>query len=87
MTHRIIGFIIVFVSIITLPYWVYVPVLFIAIIIFPFFWESIILVLLIDVLYGNGVKTFSWSVPPLAFSVLVALIVMLYFRDSLRSYV
>ncbi|OHB08626.1 MAG: hypothetical protein A3I86_00335 [Candidatus Zambryskibacteria bacterium RIFCSPLOWO2_02_FULL_39_14] len=86
MIHRILGSIIVFVSIIILPYWVYIPLLFIAIIIFPFFWEGIVLVLLIDVLYGNGVKALSWSVSPLAFSVLVLLIVLLYLRDSLRSY-
>ncbi|KKR30218.1 MAG: hypothetical protein UT62_C0018G0001, partial [Parcubacteria group bacterium GW2011_GWC1_39_8] len=33
MIHRILGSIIVFVSIIILPYWVYIPLLFIAIII------------------------------------------------------
>jgi len=57
MTRRILGLVVVLFSILVLPYWVYIPVLFLAIIFFPFFGEGILLAFLIDVAYGSGIGT------------------------------
>ena len=78
-TRRIFGSVVVLVSILVLPFWIYIPVLFIAIIIFPFFFEGILFAFLIDILYGSGIET--------ALSVLAVLIILLPLRGSLRSYV
>lgn len=76
MTRRIFGSIVVLISILVLPSWIYIPALFIAIIIFPFFWEGLLFALLVDVLYGGGVK--------IALSALVLLIILVPIRENLR---
>ena len=87
MTHRVLGFVLVFLSILILPYWIYIPVLFIAVIFFPFYWEGIYLAFLIDIVHGSGIGNFPFLVSPFAFSVLVTLIVLLPLRERLRPYV
>lgn len=87
MIRRALGFIVVLLSILTLPYWIYVPLLFIAIILFPFFWEGIFLAFLIDVIHGSGIEGFPSLVSPFAFYVLIALVILLPLRERLRSYV
>jgi hypothetical protein len=87
MLRHIIGFSIAFISIIILPYWVYVPVLFVAIVLIPFFWEGIVLGFLIDVLYGSGVEAFPSFVSPFALAALIGVIIMLPVRNYLRYYV
>ena len=73
-------------SIIFLPYWVYLPVLLGAIIVFPLYWEALVASLLVDFLYGSGVPL--W---PIGFStslcVLVALIILMPLRDRIRIHV
>lgn len=76
MTRRIFGSISVLVAILVLPFWIYIPILFVAILVFPFFWEGILFALLIDVIYGGGVKT--------ALSALILLIILLPIRENLR---
>lgn len=84
MISRILGSVVIFASILVLPYWVYIPVLFFGIILFPFFWEGIPLAFLIDVIHGSGMEVLSALVSPLALSALIALIVLLPIRESLR---
>ena len=86
MISRTLGSIIILISILVLPYWIYIPVLFIGIIFFPFFWESILFALLIDVLYGAGVHIFPPSISLLTLSILIALIILIPLRERLRSY-
>jgi len=86
MISRTLGSIIILISILVLPYWIYIPVLFIGIILFPFFWESILFAFLIDVLYGQGIKIFSPSISLLTLSILIALIALMPLRERLRSY-
>ncbi len=86
-TRRIFGSIVVLVSILVLPFWIYIPVLFIAIIVFPFFFEGILFALLIDVIYGSGIEAFPSLISPFALSALVLLIILLPIRESLRSHV
>lgn len=76
MTRRIIGLVLVLFSILVLPYWIYILVLFLAIILFPFFWEGIFLAFLIDLLYGGGIST--------ALGAFVLLITLLPIRENLR---
>jgi len=87
MTRRILGSVVVLFSILILPYWIYVPVLFIAIIFFPFFWEGIFLAFLIDVVHGSGIGRFPFLISPFAFYALIALILLLPLRERLRPYV
>ncbi len=87
MTWRIIGTLILFASILFLPYWAYIPMLFLAIIFYQFFWEGIILALLIEVFYGNDVGFVQSLISPLALASLVAVIVVMQFRGNIRSYV
>lgn len=77
MTRRTLGTIVVLISILILPYWVYLPVLFISIIFFPLYWEGILFAFLIDILYGGEIKTALYA--------LIVLIVLLPIRENLRS--
>jgi len=86
MTRRIIGLVCIFISILVLPYWIYVPVLFVGIVLFPFFWEGIVFVFLINVIHGGSVEFPANLTSPLALSVLFVLIAMLPIRKRLRSY-
>lgn len=77
MTRRTLGSIIVLISILLLPYWIYIPVLFVAIVLLPLYWEGILFASLIDILYGGGVETALYA--------LILLSVLLPVRASLRS--
>lgn len=85
MTRRNISSLIVLISILVLPYWLYIPILFIAIIFFSFYWEGILFAFLVDVLYGDGVSFYSIS--PLVLGALAAIVILMPFRARLRSYV
>ena len=84
--RRIIGSIVVFISILVLPYWIYLPVLFLTIIIIPFYWEGLLFAFLIQILYSDGVGIFSLITSLLVLSTLVVLIAFLPIRENLRSY-
>ena len=86
MTYRIIGTLIVLISILILPYWSYVPFLLVAMVYFPFYWEGIFLAFLIDILYGNGIGTLPSLVSPSALLALILLVILLPLRERLRSY-
>ena len=83
MNKRIFSYLILIPSIIFLPYWVYVPLLILAIVIWPFYWEALIFSLLIDFVYGRGI---TWW--PISFSItllaLLLLVAMLPLRSRLR---
>ncbi|MEK9171646.1 MAG: hypothetical protein AAB782_00195 [Patescibacteria group bacterium] len=87
MIRRILCSVVILTSILFLPYWVYIPVLFVGIILFPFFWEGIFLAFLIDVIHGSGMKIFPSLISPLALSVFVVLVALLHIRERLRAYV
>ena len=86
-TYRIIGISIILFAILVFPYWVYVPLLFLGIFIFPFFWEAILLGFLIDILFGNGVEGITSFVSPFAFTALISLVILLPVRKRLRAHV
>lgn len=87
MTIRIIGIFVILVAILFLPYWVYVPLLFVGIVFYPFFWEAVLFALLVEELYGNSVGFFASLISPLALASVLFIIIILPFRENLRSYV
>ena len=76
MIRRVLGSTVVLISILVLPFWIYLPILFIAIIIFPFFWEGILFALLVDTIYGSGIETALYA--------LILLIILIPIRENLR---
>lgn len=79
MSYRYLATIALLVSIIFLPYWIYVPALVAAIAAFPLFWEGILLAFLIDILYGEGIYA--------GLLALGGLILLLPLRNRLRYHV
>lgn len=87
MKHaRLFSTILIFLSIIFLPYWVYVPLIFLAAIVFPLFWEGIILGFLIDALYGRIGLNFSAIFYSYSFWIMILLLLLLPLRRVLRTY-
>ena len=77
--RRLLLDLIIFFSIIFLPYWFYIPLLVASIVVMPFFWEAVFLGFFIDMLYGLNV---FFSIYALSALVLVAL--ALVFKERLR---
>ncbi len=80
MKRLLATFIILF-AIVFLPYWIYLPVLFLSMILFPFYWEAILLAFLVEVLYGPGdMRIFS----PITLSAVALTIILLPLREKMR---
>lgn len=78
---RIFATLLILALIIALPYWIYLPAIFIGIIIFPLYIESIFLGLLIDTIYGEpGAMLFGFP-----FGICAALLVL--FAIPLREHI
>lgn len=85
MKHlRLIAIVIILISTIFLPYWVYLPFLLAAMIFFPFFWEGILLAFVIDILYGRGIESLPELISPMAFSAMLILMAVMPLRERLR---
>lgn len=84
---RLLASVIIFVSILFFPYWVYLPVLLISMVVFPFFWEAIVFGFLIDVFYGGGVRGLPAFVSPFALLALVLIFVLAPLQERLRLHV
>ena len=78
---------IILLAVLFLPYWFYLPLILLGILIFSFFWEGILFGFLIDVLYGWGVTALPSLVAPTALSALVLIIILLPVRERLRFHV
>ena len=77
--YRFLTTILVFLSIILLPYYIYVPALVLAMAALPLFWEGVFLGFLIDILYGSGVHASLLS--------LAGLVLLLPLRERIRTHV
>jgi hypothetical protein len=84
MTRHIFASLIIFLSILFFPYWIYIPILFVAIIIVPFFWEGVLFVLMIETISLGKVEMFTSLISPLTISALLVLIILLPIRERLR---
>lgn len=84
MNERVLYVILSFFLVLYAPYWIYLPALFLGIIIFPFFWESIFFSAFVDYYYGAH----AYPGTPLAFpfAIAAALLVLLAveLKDRLR---
>ena len=78
MNYRILATIFVFLSIIFLPYYVYVPALVLAMGAYPLYWEGVLLGFLIDILYGEGIYA--------GFLTLAGLVMLLPLRERIRTH-
>jgi hypothetical protein len=84
---RYIAYVAVLLSIVFLPYWIYVPILFFNIIAFRLFWEGIVFGFLIDALY-TGVTLSLSNFPYLfGFWALVFVVMMMPIHHRVRNYV
>ena len=84
--NRIIATVIIFLSIVFLPYWVYVPLLFLAIIFFPFFWEGVLYGFLIDAIYGEIALSFGGVLTSYGFWSVIVLMALLPIKQRIRNY-
>lgn len=87
MTRHIIGITVLLISILVLPYWIYIPLLFVALIFIPFFWEGILFAFLIDTIYSGKIETISLLFSPFALIILLTLIILLPIKERLRLHV
>lgn len=67
-----------FLAVIFLPYWAYVPLLLAAALLLPFYWEAIPFGFLIDTLYGTS------GLYPAALAAAAAVAVFIPLRERLR---
>ena len=84
---RLVSTIAVFLSIILLPYWIYLPLTFIAIVLFPVYWEGIVFGFLIDTLYGGGVEMFPGLFSSFSFISFILLIIVVPIKERIRIHV
>lgn len=84
MRKRDLSSLILLITIIFLPYWIYLPLLLIATLLLPLYWEGILLGFLIDILHGRGITAFPSLLSPIAISVVILLIILLPLRERLR---
>lgn len=84
MSYRTITLISIIVLILAFPFWLYIPCLVLATLYFPFFYESILLGFLIDVLYGIHIRSGVSFMFPFAITFSLLVIVLLSTRKYLR---
>ncbi|OHA91966.1 MAG: hypothetical protein A3J09_00470 [Candidatus Zambryskibacteria bacterium RIFCSPLOWO2_02_FULL_51_21] len=83
---RVISSIVLILSVIFLPSYIYLPALALAIIVLPFFWEGVLIAFLIDALYGPGVSSLASIFSTFGFYSAVLLAVVVPVRRRLRTY-
>ena len=74
---RVYTTILIFVLVLVAPYWLYLPLLFAAVLIFPLYFEGIFLGFIIDVLYsGHPHPSFSIFYPVALVTLLIVLVLI-----------
>lgn len=84
MKLRITSTILILLALFLLPYWIYLPLLFLAIFFISFYWEGIVLAFLVDTLYGFGAGTDWLGRFPLALGASILFLVVPLARKYLR---
>lgn len=77
MNRRLLSFIALLFGVMILPNYIYLPALLAAIIIFPVFWEGLVVGFIVDILYGGGIYYSFFS--------LLSLIIMIPIRNRIRT--
>lgn len=86
MKNRYIYSILIFITLLAFPWWVYIPVIIIGTFIFPYFIEGIIFSFIIDSVYHPIPLNLSILNFPLALMVTLIIIVLLPLREHVRIY-
>ncbi len=73
---------VVFLALIATPYWVYLPLVLIGVVLFPFYLEAILFGLIVDIVYGGG--TNGGALLGFPFGIVAAVLVL--FSAPLREY-
>ncbi|OHA91220.1 MAG: hypothetical protein A2758_01975 [Candidatus Zambryskibacteria bacterium RIFCSPHIGHO2_01_FULL_49_18] len=84
--HRLLSVIFLILAVIFLPYYIYLPALLVAIIVFPLFWEGILIGSLIDALYGSRLHSFASVFFTFAFYSFILVTIIMPVRRRIRSY-
>lgn len=80
---RIFASVLILVLILIAPYWMYLPAIFICMLIIPFFWEAVPFGMLIDTLYSPW-PLLHFPPFPIALSALALLLILPLVRSRLR---
>jgi hypothetical protein len=84
MIQRIAVVIILTVMVVAGPYWLYIPLIVLAIFLYPFFIEGMFLGFLIDALYGVGDRSIFFLNFPFALVGTLLILVVPFVRSRLR---
>lgn len=84
MNPRIIYSLLIFICLLAFPWWLYVPVIIIGTLIFPFFVEGILFSFIIDAVYHPITESISILNFPLALVVSLLIIFLLPLREHIR---
>lgn len=84
MIPRILSSLILLIIVGTMPFWIYIPAIVVAVVFFPFYFEAIILGFLVDVLYGQNISQGLSFVFPFALFLSISIIIILPVRERLR---
>jgi hypothetical protein len=84
MRERILYNILLFFLILYAPYWIYLAVIFLGIIIFPLFWESVLFSIFIDFFYGPGTHSGTMFGFPFGIASALLVIALLPFKERFR---
>ena len=67
------------------PYWLYLPVIFLGIMIFPIFWEGILFSLLVDYFYGPHTHSGSLFAFPFGITASLLILALIPLKERMRS--
>lgn len=84
--RRTIATVVILLSIIFLPYWIYAPLVVGAALALPLYWEGIVFGFLIDSLYGKVGLSLYDVLLSFSFWILVLLLVVMPLRRIVRTY-
>jgi hypothetical protein len=81
---RLFIFIVLLTSIFLFPYWVYLPLVLIAVFYFNFFWEAVILGYIIDKIYAGGMNGHFLFLHAFSISALFLVMLSMSLRERFR---
>jgi hypothetical protein len=84
---RHITFFFIFLLVLIMPWWIYLPALALAVLLLPFFWEGLVLAFIVDVLYGTRLSENFFLMFPIALGTTLLLVIVPFIQKRFRFYV
>ena len=84
MSQRTLSYFIIILSVIFLPYWIYLFLIALGVFVFPFYFEAIFFALLVDSIYGAPVHFGFILLSPFSLGAAILVLIMLPVREHLR---